>query len=167
MPPSPTGTFRLAAMALLAGLGAFAHATCPSWPTAERFEFLTGGADVLDKRTGLVWARCSAGQVWVDGDCTGATTDFTQQSALAYAATQGGWRLPNRRELASLADIGCISPAIDVVAFPSTPGSYYWSSTPYVDVASYAWNVRFYNGYVNRDHDRNSSFAVRLVRASR
>ncbi|MFZ2990944.1 DUF1566 domain-containing protein [Ideonella sp.] len=163
----PLSLGRWLALPLLAGLAQAALAACPSWPTAERYEVLAGGAEVRDTRTGLVWARCSVGQAWSGSTCTGSATGFTHEAALAFASTQSGWRLPNRRELSSLADKGCLNPAIDGAAFPSTPSSIYWSSSPYVGNASSAWYVSFsYGGDVNDSGRLNSSFAVRLVRAS-
>jgi Protein of unknown function (DUF1566) len=76
-----------------------------------------------------------------------------------------GWRLPNVKELASLADKGCQSPAIDSTAFPSTPSSWYWSSSPYVGYSGNAWNVGFGGGLVS-GYNRYGSSQVRLVRAS-
>ena len=140
-----------------------AVANCPSWPTAERFTF--NGAEVTDNRTGLVWARCSVGQSWNIGTCTGYPSTFTHQAALQHAANQSGWRLPNRRELFSLLDKGCSGPAIDSIAFPNTASTGYWTSSPKVSYSSDAWYVDFGNGYVG-DSDRDNKDHVRLVRAS-
>ncbi len=147
-----------------------AQAACPSWPTAERFTI--SGEKVTDKRTGLVWKRCSEGQTLRAGGCTGTAVTFTHEQALARAKSANttnsatGWRLPNVKELASLADKGCQSPAIDSTAFPGTPfNNYYWSSSPYVGNGYDAWGVDFGDGYVNIIN-RNSNLRVRLVRAS-
>jgi hypothetical protein len=149
---------------LWAGAALSAHAACPSWPTAERF--VVNGAEVTDQRTGLVWARCSVGQSWSGSACTGTAITLTHESALAHAQSQSGWRLPNVKELASLADKGCQSPAIDSVAFPNTPGNWYWTSSPYVGGSVFAWSVYFNEGSVNGGVYRYSNVQVRLVRAS-
>ncbi len=146
-----------------------AQAACPSWPTADRFA--VSGAEVTDKRTGLVWARCSAGQSWDGSTCSGSASAFTHEQALQYAATQSGWRLPNKRELFSLTDKGCSNPAIDSVAFPNTPSSWYWTSSPYVGYSGSAWYVDFsfggaWYGGISYSDGRDYSLAVRLVRAS-
>lgn len=153
----------LRVMALLVGWMTEAQAACPSWSTLDRFTL--NGAEVTDKRTGLVWARCSVGQTWNGSTCSGSASTYTHEAALAYAQSQSGWRLPNRRELFSLADRGCASPAIDGMAFPNTPSSLYWSSSPSVGNSSYAWYVSFYDGYVYYGN-RYYGYAVRLVRAS-
>lgn len=145
---------------LLAG---WAQAACPSWPTAERFAL--NGAQVTDLRTGLVWARCSVGQAWNGSTCSGSAIGMTLEEAFAHAQGQVGWRLPNVKELASLADRGCYSLAIDTVAFPGTPPYAYWSSTPNTGESYYPWYVHFGDGGVfTESAGRYSSFRVRLVR---
>lgn len=155
----------VAGLALCAPLLA-AQAACPSWSTAERFIF--NGAEVTDTRTGLVWARCSVGQSWSGSACTGTASTFTHEGALAHAQSTSGWRLPNVKELAGLADKGCGAPAIDQVAFPDTPSSLYWSSSPSIGNSNNVWNVGFYDGTVYNyvaNYRHGNYLAVRLVRA--
>jgi len=115
----------------------------------SRFSYNVDGAEVTDSRTGLVWQRCSAGQAWSGSTCTGTTSAFTHEAALAYAQTQTGWRLPNVKELSSIADKTKSNPAIDSTAFPATVVDWYWTSSPYVGIAGYAWSVFFdYGGVV-------------------
>jgi hypothetical protein len=122
-----------------------------------------------------VWKRCSEGQTLSAGSCTGTAVTFTHEQALARAKSANttdsatGWRLPNVKELASLADKGCLSPAIDRTAFPGTPNNPYWSSSPFVGVSDHAWLVSFDIGHVTADYRnnyRNINIHVRLVRAS-
>jgi len=143
-----------------------AHAVCPSTPTASRFNFNAAGDEVTDSKTGLVWARCSVGQTWSGSACTGSASAHTHEQALQLARAAGGWRLPNVKELSSLADKGCQNPAIDSTAFPSTPSNKYWSSSPYVDDAYRAWGVGFDFGQVGEWGDRYGIYSVRLVRTS-
>ena len=141
--------------------------TCPTWPTAERFSF--NGAEVTDQRTGLIWARCSVGQSWNGSTCTGNARTLTHEAALQHAQSQSGWRLPNVKELSSLADKGCKNPAIDAIAFPATRISFYWASSPHLGGTSSAWFVYFYDGTVDTDI-RESTYifqrTARLVRTS-
>lgn len=140
--------------------------TCPSWPTADRFTL--NDDEVTDKRTGLTWKRCSEGQTWSGGTCIGTLPARSHEAALTLANTgQGptGWRLPNVKELASLADKGCQVPSIDSTAFPATPINWYWSSSPDVGSSGKAWCVSFYNGKVSNSL-RGGCFHVRLVRSS-
>ena len=79
------------------------------------------------------------------------------------AATGVAWRLPNVKELSSLADKSRRNPAIDPVAFPDTLEDFYWSSSPYIDRAC-AWGVTFDDGAVTYVARGGGSFSVRLVR---
>lgn len=142
-----------------------AHAACPSVTTASRYSFNAAGDEVTDSKTGLVWARCSVGQSWDGSTCTGTASGHTHEQAMSLAQAASGWRLPNEKELTSIADKGCQSPAIDSTAFPNTPSAWYWSSSPYVGSADLTWSVDFNDGYVN-GNGRLSTLAVRLVRAS-
>lgn len=153
-------------IAAMAWSTAIAHASCPSWPTAERFSL--NDAQVVDHRTGLVWARCSVGQTWSGNDCTGNARTMTHEEALSHAQTQVGWRLPSAKELATLVDSGCDSPTIDAVAFPSTPSarwpSAYWTSTPFAGRSTTAWSVYFSTGEVYANFRTNNTLYARLIR---
>ncbi len=78
------------------------------------------------------------------------------------------WRLPNVKELGSIGilDRTRSNPAIDTVAFPATPPTSFWSSSPYASNAPYAWVVDFSYGGVNSVSVsfRVSGDAVHLVR---
>lgn len=151
-------------VSVLLALVHLAQAACPTWPTTERFRF--DGAEVTDLRTGLVWARCSVGQTWNGSTCQGdAIATFTHEGAFLYAKDLTGWRLPTRRELFSLADLGCYKPSIDAEAFPNTPSIRFWTSTPYVPAPASAWMVIFDEGVVFRV-GRYFPAAIRLVRTS-
>ena len=96
---------------------------------------------------------------------TASLTIIWTNVVLNTSQSATGWRLPNVKELASLADKGCPSPTIDGTAFPATPSSWFWSSSPSVGGSNVAWVVSFYDGGVYggiRDIDNH----VRLVRAS-
>lgn len=142
---------------------------CPTWPAVNqpnaRFTLNDTGTEVKDSRTGLIWKRCSEGQTLSVNTCTGSVAAYTHEGALAGVQKYSGWRLPNVKELASLADAGCASPAIDSSAFPNTPSLRYWTSSPYLINSSAAWTVGFIGGDVYTDNRRNS-LLVRLVRAS-
>lgn len=131
-----------------------------------RYAYSTAGDEVTDTQTGLIWRRCSEGQAWSGSTCTGTVATYTHEQALARATAQAGtagWRLPNVKELASITDKTRAFPAIDTTAFPSTPSSWYWTSTPFVGDARYVWGVGFINGYVD-GNGRNGYYHVRLVR---
>jgi PKD repeat protein len=76
------------------------------------------------------------------------------------------WRLPTPDELQGLVDYGVAypGPTIDATWFPNTQGDAFWSSSPYVGYAYFAWYVYFSYGVVDYDV-RFNSYYVRLVRA--
>jgi hypothetical protein len=128
------------------------------------------GDEVTDTATGLVWKRCSVGQTWSGGICSGTAASMPHEAALTHAAGQTGWRLPNVKELASLVDSSRSSPAINMVAFPNTTNDYYWSASPYARNTNAAWVVSFFDGKVfsigsgSVSSYRTYNFHVRLVR---
>ena len=142
---------------------------------AAPFTVSADGQEVTDTKTGLIWRRCTEGMAASGSTCTGTAGTFTHEAALERASAQAtaagvAWRLPNVKELFSIADKSRRNPAIDTVAFPampddvSEPGSLFWSSSPYVGRADVAWAVWFYDGKVDRFY-RDFTFYVRLVRA--
>ena len=152
-----------------------AHATCFSTPPASRYSYATisYGTDAannvaVDSTTGLKWRRCSEGQTWDGSTCTGTPLTYTHEEALSHAQAQNGWRLPAAKELFSIVNVDCYSPAIDSNTFPntSTSSSGYWTSTPYVlpDRQNYAFSVDFDTAAFSSQL-RTSSSPVRLLRA--
>lgn len=110
----------------------------------SRYELVvgSGGSEVLDKKTGLIWQRCSLGQTWNGTTCTGAAIRHTWTDALAQAKSLGnGYRLPNIRELKSLTERACMEPAINSKFFPNTTNDGYWSASPYGGDDNSAWYV--------------------------
>jgi Protein of unknown function (DUF1566) len=160
-------TLCLSSLLLLACWVTNVRAACPSLATSTRFTI--NDAEVTDKITGLVWARCSVGQTWTGSTCTGTASTFTHEQALQHAKSQEGWRLPNVKELSSMLDRGCQNPAIDSEAFPSTPSWKYWSSSPVAtDSARAAWYVDTYYGQVILFDQRSNPYIhIRLVRTSK
>lgn len=129
-----------------------------------RYTYSPDGAQVIDSQTGLTWRRCSEGQSWSAGNCTGsATRHDTHREASALARTSG-WRLPNIKELSSLVDTSQLQPAIDNTAFPNTSPWFYWSSSPAGGDIN-VWTVNFISGEVDSSPDQSSlGNHVRLVR---
>jgi hypothetical protein len=126
-----------------------------------------GDGTVTDRATGLIWKQCAEGLS--GADClTGSATTFAWQAALQHAeaavfAGSSLWRLPNKKELASLVEQRCYAPAINSRFFPNTPSSWFWSSSPYAYYAYGAWGVDFDSGLVSYDGKSNAN-DVRLVR---
>ena len=114
---------------------------------------------VTDTDTGLMWQQAAAPDV------------MGWQDALSYCenlvlAGHGDWRLPNIKELASLADLGRYNPAIDTGHFPDTvytPSSYYWTSTTYAGTTTDAWFMNYEYGS-DTFRSKSGSYYVRAVR---
>jgi hypothetical protein len=116
-----------------------------------------GNGIVTDNRTGLMWQQGEAGTM-------------TWDSALSYCEGRslGGksdWRLPNIKELESIADDTKANPAIDTTFFPNVMSSNYWSSTTDGGNLTYAWYIFFYYGFVyDFQGSKSNSYYVRCVR---
>jgi hypothetical protein len=131
-----------------------------------------GDGTVTDMQTGLQWMRFSLGQTWNRGACVGTAKTFTFEGA-AQASTElnrsGGhagyrdWRVPTKQELEGLVKQGS-KPTIDGAAFPNTPTTVYWSSSPHSDDSRLAWSANFYSGRSYGSY-RSYNGAVRLVRS--
>jgi hypothetical protein len=159
--------FLIAALAVPAGLPA---QSCEDHiaATAPDSRYLDhGDGAVSDEQTGLMWKRCSEGQGGADcgaGSATGYTwSEALQQAEASTAAGYDDWRLPNIKELASLVEMRCYDPAININYFPNTESAHYWSSSPYAGYSGSAWNVGFGSGS-GGGNGKGNRLAVRLVR---
>ncbi len=105
-------------------------------PNPASYDTSTSGI-VVDKVTGLTW------QQPIDT----ATMNWSQASSYCSSlslAGQTGWRLPSEIELYSLVDFTATSAAmIDPTAFPNTPATSFWSSSPTAGASSEMWAVDF------------------------
>ncbi|MBV5310843.1 MAG: DUF1566 domain-containing protein, partial [Chromatium okenii] len=107
--------------------------------------FIDNGDTVTQTNTGLMWAKCSAGQT--SPECTtGTAIEMAWSDALtaANSSNLGGysdWRIPNIKELQSLANYDTFNP----------------------NLSSYAWYLNVSNGYVSYDL-RSAGNHVRFVR---
>ena len=139
------------------------------WPDSRYTDH--GNGTVTDTKTGLIWKQCSEGQSGSSGSCSGSASGYSwdaalQQSAVVNSSGYAGysdWRLPNIKELDSLAALDRYSPSINLALFPSTPSAWFWSSSPYAGNSDDAWIFSFSNGYDNYPNRGNTSH-VRLVR---
>lgn len=133
-----------------------------------------GNGTVTDRATGLIWKQCTEGLSGT-GCQIGNLETFTWQAALKQAADavfagSSLWRLPNKKELASLVELRCYQPAINSRFFPNTPSSFFWSSSPGgeysdlpgTDIYDFAWGVDFDDGDVWDGYKGNANY-VRLV----
>ena len=132
-----------------------------------------GDGTVTDNKTGLMWQRCTHGQDH-NSTCTGTAIARTWSQALSYCkglllpstSINQDWRLPNIRELQSLADYTKVSPTIDSTYFPNTVLTDYWSSTTVAGYPNLAWDLDFSLGDFNdlSGHTKSDALYVRCVR---
>jgi hypothetical protein len=140
-------------------------ATLNSQQAQAASRYVVHEGEVYDNQTKLTWARCSVGQEWKNGHCTGAIRQFTFEEAQKQAGAE--WRVPTKDELASLLDQGRKEfPTLDTAAFPDMDASFpwYWSSTP--NGSSIGWYFDFKNGYSSGFVSFGNPMAVRLVKIS-
>jgi hypothetical protein len=158
-----------------AGSDGPAAPACPVTPPGSRFaswkiphpagtegagnphSYDTSAADVVvDRVTGLTWQRRvdAVSRSWVDA---------TGYCACLALGGHEDWRLPTRMELVSIVDFSRHSPAVDVEAFPDTPGAWFWTSSRWADDPTFAWYLYFENGFSNFN-DQEATYRVRCVR---
>jgi hypothetical protein len=111
------------------------------------------GETVTDTCTGLVWQKNAPPE------------SYSWQDALQYceSLTLGGhgeWRLPNVRELQSIADYGRVRPSTDPIFQGATVN--FWSSSTNAGNSDQAWSVNFSVGSVIPD-SKSFSWYVRAV----
>jgi hypothetical protein len=76
-----------------------------------------------------------------------------------------GWRLPSRIELASIADWTTSAPAIDTIAFPDTPSTLFWTSSPLGGSPTLAYLVDFASGFTTYA-SQGYPYGARCVRST-
>ena len=126
---------------------------------------------VKDPVTSLMWRRCSEGVTGTNCD-SGEPSLMSWPTALLHIEkiNQSGngqvftdWRLPNIKEIVSIADLQCSNPSLNPEAFPSAPAMRIWSSTPYEFYPHFSWYVDTKDLLV--DHvERSARYGVLLVR---
>jgi hypothetical protein len=133
------------------------YVRCVRASTAKEEGLLT----VIDPKTGLMWQR-------------GETGEMNWERAKSYCqnlllAGYTDWQLPDKETLQQMfaySKGGHYSEAELRRMFPDIYPWSYWSSTPFVGVASVAWGVSFSYGYVHHS-GKSSSGYVRCVRGSK
>jgi hypothetical protein len=125
-------------------------------PNPASYTVSASGSHVTDNVTGLIWQRNVEAR------------SFTWDGAKQYCACMtidgvGGWRLPSRVELVSLADWTAANPSIDPNAFPDTPSVSFWSSSVFRIDSGLGWLIYFGNGHTSYA-DMGYTYRARCVR---
>ncbi len=119
------------------------------WPTTR---FTAANGAVTDNHTGLVWlqnANCFGSATWSSA-LTSANTLASGSCGLTDGSSAGQWRLPNRRELASLIDRGTSNPTLPGGhPFTNVQNLPYWLSSSYDATPENAWVLNAGTGYQN------------------
>lgn len=148
--------------------------------TGLAWEKKSDDGTIHDKDNTYSWSGASYGSTNVlDG--TAATTFLAALNAGAGFAGHTDWRLPNRKELESLANLearnlatfpafntncGANSsgnPGCTVTTCSCTVPGFYWSSSTYAGGPQSAWYVNFYDGNTDADVKYHTDY-VRAVR---
>lgn len=130
-----------------------------AWP-APRFTDNANGT-VTDNLTGLIWLKntnCFGPRTWNQAlsDSNGLVSG---QCSLTDGSLAGAWRLPNRKELESVLDLGRFNPALPSGhPFSGVQLNTYWSSTTSESDTGSAWVVFMDNGDVGDDAKTLTSF---------
>lgn len=141
-------------------------------PSAPDTRYTDNGDNtVTDNQTGLMWKQCVEGISNSVGTCdSGIAENLEYTNAISHAsstvfATYSDWRLPNLKELASLVEVACFSPAINSTFFPGTPDTDITISSTIDEqnVARYTWVINFSEGVPELLQTYAPGF-VRLVR---
>ncbi|NDY57502.1 DUF1566 domain-containing protein [Desulfovibrio sulfodismutans] len=116
-----------------------------------------GDGTLTDAANALVWEQSAsaAGMTWKQAlaSCEARTT-----------AGRTDWRLPNIRELQSIADYSRGAPAMDPLFTEPSYGASYWSGSTYAEDVGYAWYWVGYSGQTHMKLKTDSSVFVRCVR---
>jgi len=90
--------------------------------------------------------------------------DFRDQANANSLGGYDDWEIPNRKQLDDLVDISRDNPCINITAFPSTPSSYFWTSSTGPSSSLYAFSLYFVSGGMVDRTKNSKQYYVRLVR---
>lgn len=123
---------------------------------------------VQDEQTSLVWQGCEAGLS--GSECEGVAEEMIWSQAVSYCdeldwGAYRDWYLPDRYEIDSIVNRENSPPTIDIVAFPGTSDTSFWSSSSQDDdwARLRAFCASFYGGYVITAA-KDYTYNVRCVR---
>lgn len=140
----------------------------PTAPTGQYQQNNDG--TVIDGKHQLMWKRCLEGKT--GEQCESGQLEMVDWAeALLWLSSQpnnsfagySDWRLPNIRELNTLAEMQCRSPAINLGVFTNAPAVHVWTSSPYTFPTDYSWYIDFNDGSSAYDFRHNKK-ALWLVR---
>ena len=110
-----------------------------SWGES-RYIISADGNEVSDIHTNLIWQRCVLGQAWNGSTCSGSADQFDLSNVLN--AGDDEWRLPNVKELSSLAALDG-GKRLNSTVFPDHIEAYHWSISNNHRNSGYLYVVNF------------------------
>ena len=110
-----------------------------SW-SESRYIISADGSEVSDIHTNLIWQRCVVGQVWDGSTCSGSADQLDLSNVLN--AGDDEWRLPNVKELSSLAALDG-GKRLNSTVFPDHIEAYHWSISNNHRNSGYLYVVNF------------------------
>jgi hypothetical protein len=127
-----------------------------------------GDGTVSDLRTGLTWQRQGdgAGYYWYEAagvDHWNWNPHGTDVCGDLILGGKSDWRLPTRKELAGLLDLGHCDPTLDPGSFPSAARGDFWSSSLHASEENLAWHVDARYGMVS-SYSLSNRYNVLCVR---
>ena len=126
-----------------------------AWPSPR---FTTNAAEpdiVIDNLSGLMWTRNA--NIYGQTNWYAALTNCNECAVAGYT----DWRLPNRKELESLLDLGRFSPALPSGhPFTDVQWDNYWTSTTYAADTGLAWYVHMRYGILFYGSGKASPYYV-------
>jgi hypothetical protein len=116
---------------------------------------------VTDNLTRLIWMKNASAlgvKNWAAALNT-ANTLASGSAGLTDGSQAGDWRMPNLRELQSLADYSKVLPALpENHPFAGVMSTYYWTSTTYAYNTAGAWTIGYADGYVSAQYKTDSYY---------
>jgi len=175
MPPHFMSQLTLLSGGLLLATGLWLAAVCSAQAqttsalTTSDGTYVIKDDRVIDLRSGVEWLRCSVGQRFSDGTCTGEVLRLSQDEAaeavrIANQELGGLWRLPTREELEYLVCPACEPPKINQSVFPGTVTEPYWTGQKNWISPKNIWSINFMTGHSYGRFFPYQRLAVRLVR---
>jgi len=113
-----------------------------------------GDGTVTDVDNRLTWQQADVKKDW--------------ETAISYCeginlVNHQDWRLPDIKELMTIVDMTTSNPTIDLIAFPGTKASLYWSAITFESNDGNALVIDFDNGDIHSNEKGLTNF-VRCVR---
>ncbi|MCF6236670.1 MAG: DUF1566 domain-containing protein [Gammaproteobacteria bacterium] len=148
-------------------------------PSTPSDRFAKNDGLVIDSKTGLMWKQCTEGTRYnvKNEQCDDEANVYTWQGLLQYiqqlnqgkignSRNYSDWRIPNIKELESIVEHRCMSPAINLDVFSNTSRVSFWSSSTSFSSPYKAWAAHFDDGKItlNDKDEFNTRAYARLVR---